>query len=268
MFKSKMNEARLRPSEWVCSCVSQFFLTFWKLTTMLAFYGVKKFLMSEQPPLSFVCQMCSQNHEVLNICDGFAHMFHNTDKRDLLLPVFFISLLSIQWPWLITYPGLNLRADRWPPRTQRKTRMWLVPKSRVTKWEVNCLSVFDSDHLINLYLTEVFTASTCKCCIIIYFSVHLMVNLCKYVRNAVIVHPLFLRVRWIPSLSTAHSLSWQPPMVLIITLPTVRATMPPELPGLPLRGPPKSPTRGTLIHNLLLTDSLSQTPAKEMVSNI
>lgn len=138
--------------------------------------------------------------------------------------------------------------------------MWSVLYLNVT---VKCLSVLI--HIINLY-SAVFSASTCKWCFItIFFIYYLMVNLCKY---AVFVHPTFLRVRWMPSLSTAHNLSRQPLMVLMITPRTLRATAPPQFPGLPPRGLLKSPPRGILIRNLLLTGSLSHTPAKEMVSNI
>jgi len=79
--------------------------------------------------------------------------------------------------------------------------------------------------------------------------------------SALFDHATFLfRARWTPSLRTAHHLRQRPPTARAM-LPTRRAAMPPEL-------PPKSPTRGTLTHNLLSTASPSQTWANEMVSNI
>lgn len=102
-----------------------------------------------------------------------------------------------------------------------------------------------------------------------FFFSYLIINEFEFIRISssaccVCLTALF-RVRWIPSLSTARRRPPLPPMAPTIVLPIVRAAV---QPGLPLRGPRRSPTRRTLTHNLLSTDCTNQTAAKEMVSNI
>ncbi len=71
------------------------------------------------------------------------------------------------------------------------------------------------------------------------------------------------RVKWMSLLSTAHRRPRQQPMALTTMLRTERGAILPELPSLPRRDLPKSPTRGTLTRNLLLMDSPSQTRARK-----
>lgn len=163
--------------------------------------------------------------EILNL---FSIPLHSYERLCLNWLYWFVfSLVGfVQLLWPTTYPGLNLRADRWLPRTPRKTRMWSV----LSLWHTHfCSSKFlvISDDFVWIY-------SSC------FFSLPCIVCL-----------SFLFRVRWMSSLNTAQTLPWQPLMALTV-LPTATATMRQELTGLPLRSPP------TLTHKLLSTDSLSQ----------
>lgn len=85
----------------------------------------------------------------------------------------FSVVLSVQWQWLTTYPGLNLRADSWPPRTPRKTRTWLVPqltlKSLYKKVLNFCLLLMLDYHLLNLIIYPDFLLWNVDCCFMKYF---------------------------------------------------------------------------------------------------